>query len=539
VILLRVRPTRDEERGGETGIIQAYKEQRTRKGAVLPRSSARISGRNMTGPRHVLVLVLGDVGRSPRMQYHSLSLLEAGHLVTLVGYDGERLIPELESALSEPDSAPSKTRPRYHGNLHLLRMKPYAPSRKGLLSRLVYYPLRLVSLFYCVIQALWVRLQKVPHTKHPVDVVLVQNPPSIPTLLMAYLYCRWQGLCRGHRPRFVIDWHNLGYSMFEYPSSISGRRAIVQKFIRGMAKCYEMRMAPLADAHLTVTRAMKRWLVENFRLCDARIQVLYDKPPLMFRPTTVDEQHELFSRLDMDIDTQWMPSNAMKREETLFTELIEMEGGSSTICLKDDRPVLLVSSTSWTPDEDFSILIDALRKLHSMITANNLVSSFPRIIVIVTGKGPQKEHYLPLLREFNGEHSHINICTMWLEAEDYPRLLGCATIGVSLHTSTSGLDLPMKVLDMFGCQVPVCAIGFDCLDELVRDGENGRVFSDADELSGQLFDLLDGYPSGDSGKTLEAYRRNIRDMERWKENWDKCAKPLLVGGYHRCKKKVI
>ena len=128
---------------------------------------------------------------------------------------------------------------------------------------------------------------------------------------------------------------------------------------------------------------------------------------------------------------------------------------------------------------------------------------------------------------------------MWLEAEDYPRLLGCATIGVSLHTSTSGLDLPMKVLDMFGCQVPVCAIGFDCLDELVRDGENGRVFSDADELSGQLFDLLDGYPSGDSGKTLEAYRRNIRDMERWKENWDKCAKPLLVGGYHRCKKKVI
>ena len=486
----------------------------------------------------MLVLVLGDVGRSPRMQYHSLSLLEAGHFVTLVGYDGERLIPELEGALQKPNPAPSNTWPRYHGKLHLLRMKPYAPSRKGLLNRMMYYPLRLASLFYCIIHALWATLQKVPHTKQSVDVVLVQNPPSIPTLLMAYLYCRWQGVCRGHRPRFVIDWHNLGYTMFEDPSSMSARRAMVQKFIRSMARCYETRMAPLADAHLTVTRAMQHWLVDNFRLCGTRIQVLYDKSPSMFRPATIGEQHELFSRLDMDIDTKWMPSNAMKQEETLFTELIKKKGGSSTIRLKDERPALLVSSTSWTPDEDFSILIAALRKLHSKITADNL-SSFPRILVVVTGKGPQKEHYLPLLREFNEKHSRINICTLWLEAEDYPRLLGCATVGVSLHTSTSGLDLPMKVLDMFGCQVPVCAINFDCLDELVRDGENGRVFSDADELSRQLLDLLDGYPGGDSSKTLEAYRRNIRDMERWKENWDKCAKPLIVGGCGGHEKKLI
>jgi hypothetical protein len=39
--------------------------------------------------RRALVLCLGDVGRSPRMQYHSLSLADvAGFEVDLVGYPG-------------------------------------------------------------------------------------------------------------------------------------------------------------------------------------------------------------------------------------------------------------------------------------------------------------------------------------------------------------------------------------------------------------------------------------------------------------------
>lgn len=49
--------------------------------------------------RHAVVLVLGDVGRSPRMQYHALSLAQEDPAmdVSLVGYRGEHCIPAVEA----------------------------------------------------------------------------------------------------------------------------------------------------------------------------------------------------------------------------------------------------------------------------------------------------------------------------------------------------------------------------------------------------------------------------------------------------------
>lgn len=45
--------------------------------------------RAQSGKGRVQVVVLGDAGRSPRMQYHSLSLVDYGISVDLVGYEGE------------------------------------------------------------------------------------------------------------------------------------------------------------------------------------------------------------------------------------------------------------------------------------------------------------------------------------------------------------------------------------------------------------------------------------------------------------------
>eukprot|EP00913_Durusdinium_trenchii_P016167 g15193.t1 len=46
---------------------------------------------------HVAVIVLGDIGRSPRMQYHAVSLAKHGCEVSLVGYAGAQPTAEVLS----------------------------------------------------------------------------------------------------------------------------------------------------------------------------------------------------------------------------------------------------------------------------------------------------------------------------------------------------------------------------------------------------------------------------------------------------------
>uniref|UniRef100_A0A3P8QHE2 Chitobiosyldiphosphodolichol beta-mannosyltransferase n=1 Tax=Astatotilapia calliptera TaxID=8154 RepID=A0A3P8QHE2_ASTCA len=445
--------------------------------ALLPLWGRSLRRRDDGTSRRVCVLVLGDIGRSPRMQYHALSLSKHGYHVTFVGFSGETEDVILYCLFfNEPISCFA-----------------VGPKVVSYVTKVTVQSLQLLRVL------LTMELQA-----H----VLMQNPPGLPSIAVTWFVC----LLRGSR--FIIDWHNYGYTIMAL--SHGPAHPIVR-----LAKWYERFFGPLASHNLCVTNAMKVDLQKNWGI---KATTLYDRPASIFRETPLKLQHELFVRLAA-VYPQFRHAGS-EAERTIFSVRDPADG---TVTLRAERPALLLSSTSWTEDEDFSILLTALEARCLQIRRFSLIQNmFPLCVFlcVCAGKGPQKEHYMKLIDSLHLEH--VEICTPWLEAEDYPLLLGSADLGVCLHKSSSGLDLPMKVVDMFGCCLPVCAVHFNCLDELVKHEENGLIFKDSAELAEQLKTLLSDFPSSD-GK-LGTFRRNLHSSrgQRWDDNWDQNVLPLIT-----------
>lgn len=315
--------------------------------------------------------------------------------------------------------------------------------------------------------------------------MLVQNPPSIPTLIIAIIVCRLRG------SKLVIDWHNTGCSILAL--KLGGDHSLVK-----LAILYERFFANFADYHFTVTKAMHDMLLSNFGITRP-VLTLYDRPAPMFQPVTEDKRVAFLTNCDLTVK---------ESQDTL-----------------QGRTRLVVSSTSWTPDEDFSVLLEALCTYSASAISDS--PHLPELLVIITGKGPQQQQYLRRIEQLKREVEleMVTIKSAWLSFEDYATLLGCADLGVSLHTSSSGVDLPMKVVDMFGTGLPVLGYSnFKAWSELVTEGVNGQGFSNAAQMSTLLKSLFD--PSNNSLKTIREGAMK-ESQRRWNSQWDPVAGKLF------------
>ena len=254
----------------------------------------------------------------------------------------------------------------------------------------------------------------------------------------------------------------------------------------------------MASHHFAVTDAMARVLKTHYGVTAFS---LHDRPAALFRPINNQERSKFLARL---------PETAQYAQDLSPTSKSPWK--------------LLVSSTSWTADEDFSILLEALSAYSALSTSK---THLPKIVAIITGKGPLKEHYLSRIQALNQEKKLLNVViqTAWLTPEDYALLLGAADLGVSLHTSSSGVDLPMKVVDMFGAGLPVVGWGkFEAWPELVKEDVNGKGFESSEQLFQQLVDLFENK----DGLLATLKQGALKESEaRWNGEWDRVGGKLF------------
>lgn len=405
------------------------------------------------------VIVIGDLGRSPRMQYHALSLAAAGGEVDLIGLDGAAVMPPVASS--------SRIR------VHRLPDRAFAGRATGGVRKFV-----LASAMRGVGQArrlMWT-LMRIPRP----DVILVQNPPAFPTLSIAWLVARLRGA------RLVIDWHNLSHTIAAV--RLGDRHRAVKSLARS-----ERRWAKRASGHLTVSQALADWLSRHYGIQAA---VLYDRPGAAFSRTPTAAAAGLWEKVAKDTAIS-------------------------------GRPPLVVCPTSWTPDEDFDLLLEALERAERALTKDAPAPGAPMLAVILTGRGALRNTFEA--RVARRDFKAIAIRMLWLEPADYPTLIGMADLGLCLHQSSSGLDLPMKLADLRGGDVPVATYDYaPVLGEVMTTGQEGVTFRDPGDLARLLCDVARQSVAPESALAKSRAWLAHHPAERWDTQWDSAARPVLI-----------
>ena len=308
------------------------------------------------------------------------------------------------------------------------------------------------------------------------SLVVVQNPPAFPVLMaLAWAAHRCHGRGMGLRPRVIVDWHNLGHTLLTH----AGKSRVTVAVYRW----FERRWTRRADAHWAVSSAMATHVRDWLGV--AAVTVLPDQPPAwLCRAAQVsDDRQAWWQRV--------LPTVAPPAADAVW----------------------LVMPSSWTVDENTDLLHEAVKIIAEANEQTGWPEGARRIAVIATGRGPGLADFLA---KFPGD-GHVSVHAVWLTAADYAALLGHADAGLCLHTSSSGLDLPMKLADMRGAGLPALVYDYGAvLRETFIPGTHGLLFKSARELAECLVRLA-GEPS---------LRRVTMTGPTWEENWARADEAL-------------
>jgi beta-1,4-mannosyltransferase len=415
-----------------------------------------------------------DLGRSPRVQYHAQAFADAGADVDLVG--------AVTTPLPEP--------PALSGvRVHALDVLPLALPRGRL---------RLASLAVVAarggLSALRL-LGALLFTLRRPRIVLLAIPPSLPSLAMALLAARLR------RAELVVDWHNFSDSMLALKLG-PGHRLVA------LVRRYDRVLARRASAHLCVSESMASELRGAFGLAD--VTVLVDEPHGSFRPLPPESRSGVLAAL--------AEGHALAAEP-LWRRLVD--GGA-------ERPALVVAPSSFSLDDDFDLLFDALGLFEARMRdeESSGAGRCPELLVLLTGRGPRRDEVERKVaaRAFHRVHAR----TLWLPAPQYASLLAAADLGVCVHRSSSGADFPMKLADMSGAGLPACVLDYGpCLRERLAASRAHLLFTDADDLAGRLAAVFRDFP-GPSAR-LHDLREAARTTAgvRWEDAWSAAVLPLV------------
>ncbi|ESL08120.1 glycosyltransferase [Trypanosoma rangeli SC58] len=335
-------------------------------------------------------------------------------------------------------------------------------------------------------------------------------------------------------PALIVDWHNFGYTILQ-----SDGRPSLAVWIYWMFECH----CCLGDRNVTVSKAMQRALYalqdpttkrrsEARPLIENEVTVLYDTAPAFFGPASR-------SRFVQEVLRPILGATCKDAKEIMGLSpppawVMETGMHDDTTTNTSSKGLFIVGATSWTADDDYTMVVEALVRVDKRLqqlqqretgTKSPLVKP---IWLLVTGKGVSRGRFERAVLEASLSPL-VTVTTVYFQSYlDYATALAAADVGLCLHHSSSGLDLPMKAVDMLGSGLPVIALQYEALSELL-DEKRGWMFSNAEELERILWRLACREGSISVAESVEQKRLHVMQSREktWDERWRVAVMPLL------------
>jgi beta-1,4-mannosyltransferase len=348
------------------------------------------------------------------------------------------------------------------------RISEAGASRLDSVPRIFYLPVAASRTSHATLRFGW-RLLAAPGK---FDVAIAQNPPALPALPLLLRAARRRGA------QVIVDWHSRTAAMLALRL---GKRHPAVRIVDRL----EGWLARQASGHFAVSEAMRADLQERFGIEAA---VLRDRPRA--RPAAL---------------------NAEQR-----TAVVRRVLNARRAAAAPEDALVLVSPTSFRADEDMDMLLDAFTLLGRESPARP-------ILLFATGYGPLRSRFEARANKLANDK--LRIVTGWLPEPLYRDLLRAVDLGVSMHRSASGVDLPMKVVDMVEACLPAAVFDYGpCLSELVRPELKPLMFTDAGGLADRLAMLMQGTKLGDLHTLMAGESGPL-----WSEEWRRVALPAIAG----------
>jgi beta-1,4-mannosyltransferase len=269
--------------------------------------------------------------------------------------------------------------------------------------------------------------------------------------------------------RLVIDWQDLSH-----------RRAAAQlgeshRLVRSIARS-ERRWARRAHAHVAASQALADWLRREYRVPAA---VVYDRP---MRST---------------------PARSI-----------------APAPIGDAGVPLAVCPTTWGADEDFDLLLEALERTDRTLSKGPQTG---RLSVLLTGRGEFRGAFETRLARRQFTHVSVRVAEV-----DSHAAIERADVGLCLHQSASGLDLPIVLSDLRAAGVPVCAYDYaPVLTEVLTNGREGVRFGEPGELMTLLVSVATRDTSTESPLARSRAWLAANPAETWEEHWHRAMGPVV------------